>query len=367
MRTSYRNGALLLTLLLCPILSACSSLGQGASGSESSQTATQQSAAQADPPVVAEVDGRKITLAQLNDWIKEDFIRELEETRSPSELYELRSASLVHLITEDLLEEEAQKQGMSTEELLATNTGALEPIGEDEARRFFAENASRIRATRYEEVSEDIKAFLREQRVSEQRERYFADLRRNAQVTILIEPPRVEVAATGPSIGPDDAAVTIIEFSDYQCPFCRQAEPSLWEIMDRFPTQVRWVFRHFPLVGIHPDAMSAAEATVCADKQGMFWEMHRVIFNNTHRLNLAALAEYAEEVRLDSEAFARCMDEGGGAAVVEADIREAEAAGVTGTPAFFINGIAYSGAMPVEELEAIILRELAQLEAERED
>jgi protein-disulfide isomerase len=190
-----------------------------------------------------------------------------------------------------------------------------------------------------------------------------AKLRENAEVTIDLEPPRIMVATTGPSRGSKDAPITIVEFSDYQCPFCGRAEPVMEDVLSRYPGQVRLVFRHLPL-GFHKNARPAAEASVCAENQGRFWEYHALLFQNQKALGAEALEKYAVDAGLDVEDFKTCLTDEPTRARVEEDLREAREAGASGTPAFFVNGIPLSGALPAEAFVKIIDEELARLAAE---
>ena len=163
------------------------------------------------------------------------------------------------------------------------------------------------------------------------------------------------------SCGPSDASVTIIEFSDYQCPYCSRAESVVKQVLERYPDQVRFVYRHLPLESIHPQARAAAEAAVCAEDQGRFWEYHELLFANQQAISAAKLSELAEQVGLDEEAFASCTADDSTRQRVQRDISDAGAAGASGTPAFFVNGIPLSGVQPLEEFVELIDSELTRL------
>ncbi len=161
------------------------------------------------------------------------------------------------------------------------------------------------------------------------------------------------VAASGdddPFIGPADAPVTIIEFSDYQCPFCKRfRDETLDQILETYEGKVRFVYRDFPLSSVHPYAQKAAEASECADDQGKSWEYHDILFANQSVLDVASLKTYADQLGLDTATFNECLDEGKKSSEVGKDSEDARASGVTGTPAFFINGQLVSGAIPFED------------------
>jgi len=207
-----------------------------------------------------------------------------------------------------------------------------------------------------EQVSGRIGEYLKQQKSIEVIEKFV--LAANAEV--LLQQPRVDIAADGPSKGPADAAVTIIEFSDFQCPYCSRALPALEEVMNLYPNDVRIVYRHLPLDNIHPRARVAAEASLCADDQGKFWEYHDVLFANNRALEDEDLRGNAETVGLDIDAFTQCMTEERHAVKVEADLEAGRAVGLSGTPAFFVNGLLLSGARPVEDFVRLIDLELGR-------
>jgi protein-disulfide isomerase len=173
-------------------------------------------------------------------------------------------------------------------------------------------------------------------------------------------PQRVQVSDGGdPAIGPADAPVTIVEFSDFQCPYCKTfRDQTLDALLERYGDQVRFVFRDFPLSQLHPFAQKAAEASECANEQGHYWEMHDLLFANSPNLSEDALKGFAEQLGLDMEQFNECLDSGRYADEVTADLQEGMSYGVTGTPTFFINGIRLVGAQPLANFQAIIDQEL---------
>lgn len=162
-----------------------------------------------------------------------------------------------------------------------------------------------------------------------------------------------------PAVGPEDAAVTVVEFADFQCPFCARVRGTLERLRSEYPEQVRVVFKHFPLE-IHPEAMLAHRAAAAAAAQGRFWELHDRIFAAPGALDRASLVAYARALGLDLEAFERALDGPESEAAVRRDMAEGAALGVRGTPAFFINGRSLSGAQPYEAFRAQVELVLAQ-------
>jgi protein-disulfide isomerase len=167
----------------------------------------------------------------------------------------------------------------------------------------------------------------------------------------------MDISTDGHARGPEDARVTIVEFSDYQCPYCARAEPIIADVMARYPDDVRFVYRHLPLA-MHPEARRASEAAVCAEAQGRFWDYHALLFANQRALAPDDLDAYAVELGLDMTAFDACLQSDATAERVGRDMEEAKRAGITGTPAFFVNGVPFHGARPAAEFVEIIESEL---------
>ena len=340
-----RSGAALAGALALVALAGCDAAPKATQDAEAAQ-------------VAAKVGERSITIADLDGHIKEGLFREASEDRAPAKLYELRSQAVEEMIDQQLIEAEAKARGLSAEDLVQLEISKVKPADQAEIQAFYDSVKARIGDTKLEAVADQIRQRLDGQRQAEARQAFVGGLREKTKVSVLIEPPRIEVAAEGPSLGPAAAPVTIVEFSDYQCPFCKRAEPTVHEIAKRYPEQVRIVFRHFPLDNIHPEARPAAEAAACADEQGKFWAYHALVFESSPDLKKETLHELAGKAELDVAAFDACVAERRHQARVEADLQAGQAAGVSGTPAFYVNGIPLSGARSVEDFVKLIEREL---------
>jgi len=340
---------LLLALTVCTALSC-----REQTTAAEAVTPAAEPAAEAGPPV-AKIDGQTVSLEELDDFIKDQLL--IQETRGgrPDRLYELRAGALNDLISERLLEAEAKRRGVSPDEVIGLELEEV-PIAEEEIAAFFESNQEQLEGRSLDEARDAIKSYLERERIPQ----ILESMRSGAEVTVLLEPERVEVLADGPSLGPATAPVTIVEFSDFQCPFCARAIPIVKELRERYPEQVRIVFRHLPLDRIHPRARAAAEAAVCAHDQDAFWKFHDVVFENNRALTDEDLEGHAAEAGLDVALFQQCVSEGKFKAKVAADVDAARELGITGTPAFFVNGILLSGAKPVEEFVTVIDRELAR-------
>ena len=163
-----------------------------------------------------------------------------------------------------------------------------------------------------------------------------------------------------PSLGPEDAEITIVEFSDYECPYCRSWHTEVYsQLLDTYGDQILFVYRDFPLESIHVNAKPAAEAANCAYEQGEFWEFHDMLFSMELGLSSEAYQEYATQLGLDIDEFQECIDSGRYQEEVQSDFEFAANLGVRSTPTFFVNGIAVVGAQPFEVFQQVIERELA--------
>jgi protein-disulfide isomerase len=163
-----------------------------------------------------------------------------------------------------------------------------------------------------------------------------------------------------PSFGPKDAKVVVVEFSDFQCPFCQQVWPVVKEILKNYGDKILFIYRDFPLTDIHPQALIAALAGECADEQGKFWAMHDKIFADQDNISEANLKTYAVQIGLNSLQFNQCLQSEKYLAEVKEDLEAGLAAGVQGTPTFFINGAPVRGAVPLSVLESLILAALSR-------
>ena len=166
-------------------------------------------------------------------------------------------------------------------------------------------------------------------------------------------------SADAHSLGPEDAPITIVEFSDFQCPFCRRWHEEVYEpLLASYPGQIRIVYRHLPLTSIHPEAFSAAEASMCAGEQDAFWQYHEKLFSSEN-LGSEVYTQYAQDLKLDITTFEACMTDHKYQAAIQKDSDFALDLGIRSTPTFFINGLAIVGAQPLDAFKQVIDKELA--------
>jgi protein-disulfide isomerase len=323
------------------LLAASVAIAQAPSGAPSS-------------PPVAVVSGEPITEAELESLIQAQM-RQLRQQE-----YAAKSQALESLIDQKLAAAEAKKRGLPLAEMLAQEIDAkVAPVTDPEIESFYEGQKASINQP-LETVKEQIRQLLRESRAQQARQTFYASLRANADVVVNLDAPRTEVSPDPlRQRGNPKAPVTIVEFSDFQCPFCQRAAPVIRSVIDKYGDQVSFSYRDFPLRGAHSQAQMAAEASRCAADQGKFWEYHDRLFSVSGDFSKDKLVEHSILLELNSFQFQECLDSGRHSAGVEKDLQDGTQAGVNGTPAFFINGILVSGAMPASAFEKTIDRELA--------
>jgi protein-disulfide isomerase len=307
-------------------------------------------------PVVAVVNGKEITEQQLLERIHGEVLK-LE-----AQMYQVRRNGTEELVSEYLLEQAAQARGLTGEQLLQQEADAkVSKVTDKEVDDFYAANQARIRKP-LDEVRPQLRNYLQQNKLTEARRIYLKGLRDKAQVKVYLTPPKVEVSADdAPFKGPADAPITIVEFSDFQCSYCKRVLNVLNEVLERYPNQVKLAFRDFPIVTIHPHAQKAAEAAHCAAEQGKFWEFHDLLFEKQDAIPTTNFADHAKALGLEVTPFQACLDSRKHQEKVERHYAAGVKAGVSGTPAFFINGRPLSGAQPFEAFKAVIDEELERL------
>ena len=310
--------------------------------------------------VAAIIEGRVITIREIHEHMKDQFLEEF--LRQPEERqFELREAAVHEFVQNHIVQSEAHRQGKTSQELLGEIANAVREPTIEEVSDWYSNNQNRLRGAKLEDVTSAVKDLILEERRTKALNDFMEPRLEKLSWRMVLSPPRAELEATRLVRGSAHAPVTITTFSDYQCPYCVRAEPILAEVLERYPDQVRLVHRHFPLDRIHPFARAAAEASMCADEQGKFWEYHDGIFARRGKLEDDSLAEIGSAVGLDADEFSRCTEERRYKDFVEADFAAGQEAGVTGTPSFFLNGIALKGARSVDELSRYVDLELARI------
>jgi protein-disulfide isomerase len=304
--------------------------------------------------VLATVGSMKITEAQVDEKARPQL------AAIQSQVYQAKRKALDEIIDDYLIDQAAKKAGMTSQAYLQREVEAKAPAPtEKEMKAFYDANKARIRAP-YENIKAPLEQYMRRQKVNAAREELVAQLRKDAGVKVMLKAPRVDVSTqySAGSVGPSSAPVTIVEFSDYQCPFCQRAEASVKEVLKKYGDKVHLVYMDFPLP-MHQNALRAAQAARCAGDQGKYWQYHDALFADQTKLDAAGLKATASKLGLDTKKFDACvagdmhMDE------VHKSQQAGNDAGVDGTPTFLINGRMISGAQPAGEMESVIDEELA--------
>lgn len=327
-------------------------------------SATPASEAQTPP---ARPAGPAAVLAVVNGTsITEDDVRKaagLEIARLEEQLYQLRKQQVDDLIARRLLDAEAARRGQSVTALEQAEVHAKAgAVTDAEIEAFVQANRARIRGD-VAQLRPQIREFLQQQKADARRTVFVDGLRAAAKVDMRLAAPapfRAEIdIATAPVRGTATAPVTIVEYSDFHCPFCRRVQPTLAALLEKYPGKVRLVYKHLPLDGLHPQARRVSEAAWCAGKQDKFWGFHDAVYaDSSSEGSDATLARYATAAGLDTAAFTSCLANPETKAAIQRDVAQGEALGLNSTPGFFVNGREVRGAQPIEAFEAIIEEEL---------
>ena len=306
--------------------------------------------------VLATVDGYEITRQEVEEIAPDQFIQ------ANQQLHDLIERALEQAIDKRLVDIEAEKEGLDVDGLMVREVvSKLPEVSPAEIDSVYNLYREQLNDAPLDSVAPQIRAFLSRQQRSLAMQVYLAQLRAVHDVRNLLEPARIEVEAIGPSKGSADAPITLVEFSDFECPFCVRVLPTLDQVQEKYGDQVRIVYRQFPLNAIHPNAQLSAEASLCADAQGKFWEMHDAIFEARGKADAEGLKAMAVDLGMDPEVFNGCLDSREFRGQVEADLEAGRQAGVTGTPALFINGRFLSGAQPFNVVSKVIDDELTRI------
>lgn len=307
--------------------------------------------------IVAKINGEEITEDQLIGDAQ------IEMMQLKKQEYDLKMQQLQKLLEEKLLGAEAKKAGLpSAQDFINKNIlkGDIK-ISDAEYKKFVKEKnipESNIN----DQVKERIFAYMKEQKRGELVQAYVAKLSKNAPVEVYFSKPKSNLqvdAGNSPFAGGEKAKVTIVEFSDFQCPFCSRAADTVNQIKKKYGNKIKIVFKHFPLP-MHQQAMPASEAAMCVYEQSKdkFWKMHDILFKHQDKLSNDDLAKHAKEAGADEKKFKECFDAKKYAETIQKDLAYGEKLGVRSTPTFFINGQILSGALPIEQFSEVIDEEL---------
>jgi protein-disulfide isomerase len=324
----------------------------GIGWSQAPATTTQSSGVD---QVLAVIDGREIRASEVDSLIGPQLYALRQN------MYALQRNVLETLLNKIVVEEEAKRRGITVEELRQEFMADV-AVTPDEVADAYASAAMRAPGGIPDgtDIREQIKTSLLAQKRADAFRSSVTELRAHVPVEILLQEPaplRVSVGNSGPTRGTPNAPLTIVEFADFECPYCRQMAATLDEVLAEYSGKVQFTYRHLPLPN-HRFAFKAAQAGVCADQQGKFWEYHAKVFKSARELSAETLAEIARELKLDTSKYAACLSGEESRKVVTADVQEAMRLGITSTPTLFVNGRVVRGAAPPEELKKILEEEL---------
>jgi len=299
------------------------------------------------------VGGNSITLEEVDRHAAGKLLR------LRNEQYETRRQALDEMITEQLFQKEAAARGLTQEALLkAEIEGKVAAPTAAEVALIYEQNKAAAGGRSLAEVTPLIERSVRERRLAERAAKFRDELKAKAGVKVSLEAPRVDltVPANAPALGPAGAPVTIVEYLDYQCPFCHRAESVVEEVLGRYPGRVRFVHRDF-LLG-KPRSLAAARAARCAGEQGKFWEYHRSLLVSPGDMGDEDLRNRAASMGMDAGKFSSCATSDRYDADIRSSTESGNAVGIDATPTFFINGRRMTGALPADQFAEAIEEEL---------
>ena len=300
--------------------------------------------------VVAEIDGTRLTLAQF-------------ESQRPSALFQARNnffevekQAVQAYIDDFLLERQAQKENVIVAELLERHVNSTIAKDPDEtALRVYYEGLDTKEP--FEAVRDKIIEHIREVRLAKAKTAYMQSLRSQAKISLELEAPRIEISLKNTSVrGPADAPLVLVEYADYECPFCQQVQPTLDRLETDFKGRMAFAYKDMPLP-MHPHAQKAAEASRCAGLQGKYWEYHDLL-SKDKGFEVPQLKAAASQLGLETAAFDKCLDSGQQANAVKSTQDEAQKLGLQGTPSFFLNGRFFTGNLSYDQMRQIMQDEL---------
>jgi protein-disulfide isomerase len=343
-------------LLIVVTAGSCYAIAQKSPEAKTQKPSVSKPLAMVDGVAITEAQAREEGAAALDSLELQVLRAKAAAARNEHQILE---DAVERLVEDKLLRTEAEKQGVPKEELLAREVQRKisEPTA-DEIDNFYKENQQRIDRPKEEVVTQIIK-YMKKQKEDSLTEAFFDKLKSEHQVVRMIEPLRYNVSADGrPSLGPASAPVLLVLFSDFQCPYCKMFSGTIKEITQKYGNNVHLIFRQFPLTSLHPDAQRAAEASLCANTQGHFWEIYDLLFQDQNSLNDEDLRAKAVKLGLDVSAFNACFDSKRYAGEIREDVLAGSAAGLDGTPALFVNGRLLYGNHPYADIAAMIDEEL---------
>jgi protein-disulfide isomerase len=346
-----------------PICLIFLALTLGCANAQPEVVATEESSPNPPGATVVTWDGGALTQGELQDYLGVQLIK--LEAEYLTQRYEAERSGLDELLSEKLLEAEAAAGGYADVDALlkVEITDKISAPTEEEVNQFYEVMKRRLRGQPLEQVRPMVVQELSRRAQGERFSEYLAHVREKYKVSLSLERPaipRLPVSTDDdPAIGPEDAPITIVQFAEFQCPYCGRAKETVDQVLEAYPGLIRLVYRDYPL-SFHDRAIPAAVAANCAGAQGKYFEMYDQLMANQQSLTDADLARYASNAGVELTEWMTCLSDPAQAEEVQADFEDGAKLGVNGTPAFFVNGIMLSGAQPFSAFKEIIDRELSE-------
>jgi protein-disulfide isomerase len=312
--------------------------------------------AQESSSVVAEIGGRQVTAGELEQKESSKLLQ------ARYKYYVAEKDVLEQYIDDQLLEMQAKKEGITVDELLKRHVSVNVQEPTEDQLRFYYEGVQTDES--YETARPNIIETVKQLRMKKAQSAYITQLRSDWGVIVELSQPSARVeAGNSPRLGSDKAPVQIIEYADYECPYCQKVAPDILRLKEQFGDQVSVVYKDFPLP-MHPNAARAAEGARCAGVQGKFWEFHNYLFESK-KLKESDMKAEARVLKLDGDKFDQCLDKQEQFESLKKEAQDAQKLGLSGTPSFFINGHFMSGAIGYAKLHDTVVQELAVANADK--
>jgi protein-disulfide isomerase len=322
------------------------------------------SLALADDAVVASFDGKALTYKDLGDEVKKAERKALHQYCDA--VASARRIALENHVTDTLMQAEAKKAGIDKDAWMKAELDKRVPEPSDvDVQAFYDGQKARMgdQLPPLEIVKPQVISFLKREKAEAAVDEVIGSLMQNAKLERKLPDVRSPAlpltnAANTPVKGKPGAKVRVVEFADFQCPYCSRAADTIKQLVAKYGDKVEFTYRHFPLRSIHPDAQRASEIAMCAGEQGKFWEAHDALYAHQDDLAEASAKKFVVDAGVDAGKLDECLTAGRGTTMVDEDFKAGEAAGVEGTPSFFVNGRSFAGNPNVTGLSQAIEEEL---------
>jgi len=301
------------------------------------------------PSVIADVDGHRLTESDLDRKMSGSLLQ------ARYQYYLTERKALDKLVDDELIALAAEHQHMTTDQFLEKEVYKdIKDPTEDQLQVYYEGMESN---ESYESLHDRLIEHIRDLRRAKARAAYVKTLRTQANLQILLAPPVADVNVEGAELhGAKDAPVVLLEFADYECPYCQKVNPLLVKLREEFGDKVTIAYKDFPLP-MHRNAQKASEAARCAGEQGKFWEYHDLLYS-TKALEVNDLKKHAQTLKLDEAQFNKCLDSGAEAEIVKKNLEEGKTLGLSGTPSFFANNHFFSGGVDYNTLREMVEQQI---------